>query len=107
MNGCVAQEEGARLRELGVVQAHAHFPSLIDDCPDLTAALVHHMLDRSRDTRTAEMNDDRLQSIGRVASGLAHELNNPASAATRHAQSLAALLTEAENAARALAGLRG
>jgi signal transduction histidine kinase len=64
------------------------------------------MLDRSRDIRTGEMNEDRLQSIGRVASGLAHELNNPASAATRHARSLAALLTDAEDAARGLAAAR-
>jgi signal transduction histidine kinase len=82
------------------------FPGLIADCPDLTAALVHHMIDRSRDIRAAELNDDRLQSIGRIASGLAHELNNPASAATRHAQSIAALLTEAEDAARRLAAAR-
>jgi signal transduction histidine kinase len=64
------------------------------------------MIDRSRDTRTAELNDDRLQSLGRIASGLAHELNNPASAASRHAQSLAPLLTDAEHAARGLAAAR-
>ena len=82
------------------------FPALICDCPNLTAALVHHMLDRSREIRTAELNDDRLQSIGRIASGLAHELNNPASAARRNAQSLASLLTGTEQAARALAAAR-
>jgi signal transduction histidine kinase len=82
------------------------FPGLISNCPDLTAALVHHMIDRSRDTRTAELDDDRLQSLGRVASGLAHELNNPASAATRHAQSLVALLVDMEHAARGLAAAR-
>ena len=84
----------------------AHFPALISECSDLTAALVHHMVDRSRETRTAELNDDRLQSIGRIASGLAHELNNPASAARRHALSLAASLIDSEQAARALAGAR-
>jgi len=84
----------------------SHFPNLIADCPDLTAALVHHMIDRSRENRTAELNDDRLQSIGRIASGLAHELNNPASAAMRHAHSLDRLLTDAEDAARGLAAAR-
>ena len=64
------------------------------------------MIDRARAIRTAELNDDRLQSLGRVASGLAHELNNPASAATRFAQSLTTLLTEAEDAARGLAAAR-
>src|SRR5262249_29191962 len=84
----------------------SHFPNLIADCPDLTAALVHHMIDRSRENRTAELDDDRLQSLGRIASGLAHELNNPASAASRHAQSLDRLLTDAEDAARGLAAAR-
>ena len=83
-----------------------HFPELMRDCPGLTAALVHHMLDRARTYRSAQLNDDRLQALGRLASGFAHELNNPASAAARTARSLVALLDEEERAARALAAAR-
>jgi len=82
------------------------FPDMISDCPELTAALVHHMIDRAREFRTVELQDERMQALGRLASGLAHELNNPASAATSSARSLAALLDEAERAARALAAAR-
>jgi signal transduction histidine kinase len=82
------------------------FPDLIRDCPELTSALVHHMVDRAREFRTAELQDERMESLGRLASGLAHELNNPASAAARNARSLATLLDEAELASRALASAR-
>ena len=82
------------------------FPDLIHECPQLTAALVHTMVDRAREFRAVQLNDDRLQSLGRLASGLAHELNNPASAAARHARSLPTWLEEAERAARALAAAR-
>jgi hypothetical protein len=48
-----------------------HFPELLRDCPELAAALVHYMLDRAREFRSAELNDDRLQSLTKLASGLA------------------------------------
>jgi signal transduction histidine kinase len=83
-----------------------HFPTLTRECPGLTTALVHQMVDRAREYRSAQLNDDRLQSLSRLASGFAHELNNPASAAARTAHSLVSLLDEEERAARQLAGAR-
>ena len=38
--------------------SRSHFPDLMRECPELTSALVHQLLDRSRDFRTAEMHDD-------------------------------------------------
>jgi signal transduction histidine kinase len=43
-----------------------------------------------------------MHSLGRLAAGLAHELNNPASAVARSAQELAGCLSDVEAAARAL-----
>ncbi len=82
------------------------FPVMMRDHVGLTTALVHHMLDRTREFRTIQLNDERLESLSRLASGFAHELNNPASAAARTAESLVALLGEQERAARELAGAR-
>jgi signal transduction histidine kinase len=84
----------------------SHFPDLVRECPELTSALVHHLLDRTRNYRTAQLHDDRLQSLGRLAAGLAHELNNPAAGATSHAQSLARLVDDVHSASRGLARAR-
>ena len=92
-------DEDSTLFALG----RSHFAELVRECPELTSALVHHMLDRSRNYRTAQLHDDRMQSLGRLAAGLAHELNNPASGATSHARSLGLLLDDLSNAWSALA----
>lgn len=89
-----------------VVLPRSQFPVLMREHLELTTALVHHMLDRSREYRTVQLNDERLESLSRLASGFAHELNNPASAAARTAQSLVELLEEEARAARELAGTR-
>ncbi len=100
--GTVVVEE-----DLAAVVLHRrHFPELMRDHLELTTALVHHMLDRSRDYRSIQMNDERLESLSRLASGFAHELNNPASAAARTADALVALLDEQERSARDLARAR-
>ena len=95
-------EDDAILFELN----RAHFHDLVRECEELTTALVHHMVDRARDFRTLQLHDERMQSLGRLAAGLAHELNNPAAGAASHARSLAALLEETQAASRALARAR-
>src|ERR1022692_42765 len=59
------------------------FPDLIQKMPELTKRLVGLMSDRIRETTRLEQQKDRLAGLGKLSAGLAHELNNPASAAKR------------------------
>jgi signal transduction histidine kinase len=83
-----------------------HFAAMIRECPHVTTQLVHAMLDRSRFFTSSVLHDEKLVSLGRLAAGLAHELNNPASAAARGIRLLAQGLAESDQAARALAAAR-
>jgi signal transduction histidine kinase len=81
------------------------FPEMIRECPTVTAIMVHVMLDRARHFTRNDLRDEKLMALGKLAAGLAHELNNPASAMVRSAKALGDLLDEGEAAARALGGL--
>jgi len=74
------------------------FPELIQKMPVLTQRLVGLMADRIRETTRLEQQRDRLASLGKLSAGLAHELNNPASAAQRAASQLRKMLTKIRNA---------
>ena len=76
---------------------------MIQQCPSVTATLVHAMVDRARQFTSSDLRDEKLISLGKLAAGLAHELNNPASAVVRSAKTLSAALDGAEVAARDLA----
>ena len=75
-------------------------PEMIRECPSVTATLVHATLDRARKFTSSGLRDEKLISLGKLASGIAHELNNPASAVLRSAKMLAASLDASEDAAR-------
>ena len=79
---------------------------LARECHEVTALLVHEMLDRARDFTAKDLHDDKLMSLGRLSAGLAHELNNPAAALERSASLLEDRLDDAEIATRALGAAR-
>jgi len=94
----IVAEAPTELLEIGV----EHLPEMIRECPVVTATLVHAMLDRARQFNARDLQDEKLVSLGRLAAGLAHELNNPASAAVRSAKLLVAGLDGADAAAIAI-----
>ncbi len=65
-----------------------YFPELVQRMPLLTERLVGLMSDRIREVTRTETQQEKLMALGKLSAGLAHELNNPAAAATRAAQNL-------------------
>jgi CRP-like cAMP-binding protein len=81
-------------------------PALIHDCYELTSIFVHVMVDRARHFTSSDLHEEKMVSLGKLAAGLAHELNNPASAVARSAKGLTLRLSEVERASRALGAAR-
>ena len=63
-------------------------PELIRGRFELTQALVHVMTNRVRTFTTLQQQNEKMLALGKLSAGLAHELNNPASAIVRDSDSL-------------------
>jgi signal transduction histidine kinase len=84
----------------------ARVRDVILECHEVTSILVHTMLDRAKAFTTSDLHDEKMVSLGKLSAGLAHELNNPASAIERSATLLDDRLEDAERSARALGASR-
>src|SRR3984885_7166328 len=80
----------------------ALFPQLVQKMPELATRLVGLMSDRIREDTCLEQQRDRLAALGKLSAGLAHELNNPASAAKRAASQLRDILKRVRDASHEL-----
>jgi signal transduction histidine kinase len=78
------------------------FPDLVQRMPELAKRLVGIMSDRIREFTRIEQQRDRLAALGKLSAGLAHELNNPASAAKRAASQLRGMLYRIRDASHEL-----
>lgn len=83
-----------------------NFSAMIGECHGVTSILVHKMLDRARAFTSNDLHDEKLVSLGKLSAGLAHELNNPASAIERSAGQLQKHLDDADRAAREVGAAR-
>jgi signal transduction histidine kinase len=64
------------------------FPAMLEAIPSMGQRCVSVLLDRVREVTRMEQQAEKLSALGKLAANLAHELNNPASAAQRSAASL-------------------
>ncbi len=64
------------------------FDEMLRAIPSMTQRAVSTLLDRVREVTRIEQQAEKLNALGKLAGNLAHELNNPASAAQRAASGL-------------------
>lgn len=84
-----AQGTGRVILPTRMLRLHKdEFPEMLHRMPELGKRLVALMSDRIRETTRLETQHEKLIALGKLSAGLAHELNNPASAARRAAGSL-------------------
>lgn len=75
-----------------LVVHHSLFPAMLAAIPSMTQRVVSTLLDRVREVTRIEQQAEKLSALGKLAGNLAHELNNPASAAQRAAAALVSAL---------------
>ena len=64
------------------------FPEMLEAIPSMAQRCVSILMDRVREMTRLEQQTEKLNALGKLAGNLAHELNNPASAAQRAASGL-------------------
>ena len=72
----------------GLLINKSKFPEMLIAIPSMAQRSVSTLLDRVREVTRIEQQAEKLTALGKLAGNLAHELNNPASAAQRAASSL-------------------
>jgi signal transduction histidine kinase len=81
--------DGRSSGDTWILELHdSQFPELLTAIPSMTERVVRVLLDRNREYTRAEEQIGKLAALNKLAANLAHELNNPASAAKSAATKL-------------------
>jgi signal transduction histidine kinase len=64
------------------------FPEMLEAIPSFAQRVISTLLDRVREVTRIEQQSEKLTALGKLAGNLAHELNNPSSAAQRAASGI-------------------
>lgn len=84
-----ARAYGRVLEDCEVLELHKdHFVEMVNVSYELTQSLVATMSNRIREFSQMRLQAEKLTALGRLSAGLAHELNNPASAIVRDVSDL-------------------
>jgi signal transduction histidine kinase len=80
---------GVAATKLWALMVHKSlFAEMLEAIPSMAQRAVSTLLDRVREVTRIEQQAEKLTALGKLAGNLAHELNNPASAAQRAASGL-------------------
>jgi signal transduction histidine kinase len=74
--------------------SEAAFGQVLASSPSAVTAVLRTVTSRLRSTQSLLMQQEKMASLGNLAAGLAHELNNPAAAVRRSADHLTDVMTE-------------
>ena len=91
--------DGYASGDLWVLDLHEDFfPAMLQAIPSMAQRCVSVLLDRVREFTRADEQTAKLIALGKLAANLAHELNNPASAARRAATAISEISDAEEDA---------
>jgi signal transduction histidine kinase len=81
--------------QLNVFQLHKkYFAELETLNPQLVQRLIGYMTERARSFATLKLQYEKVNALGQIAAGIAHELNNPSAAISRIASELSGIIKE-------------
>ena len=81
-----------------LVISHEHLNKLLDTSPSAARAMVYTVSARLRSTELLLRESEKMAQLGTLTAGIAHELNNPASATQRGASQLQSVFGELQHA---------
>jgi signal transduction histidine kinase len=94
------------MEDTTVLETHQDLFVEITKRYELIEAFVHSLSDRVRSFTSQQQQNEKLVALGKLSAGLAHELNNPASAMVRGASGLKKRLSHTPDKFKAVMNIR-